>query len=157
MVNSNLLHATHEFTKSIQEWNISAFGNIFRRKYNILARLTGLQSSIHYPTSIFLQNVEQQLIMEYKHLLILLENFWKLKFRINWLNSGDANTKFFHLSTINRWWQNRITAIQDQGEIRLTNPNHIKEHVILFYKNLFTTTTTLSLIPIMIIVFHIMF
>lgn len=83
------------------------------KKRKILARLAGLQSSIHYSTSIFLQNLETQLSLEYSHILHIEEEFWQLKSRINWLNEGDANTKFYHLFTLHRRRRNRINALQD--------------------------------------------
>lgn len=60
--------------------------------------------------------------MEFHHILKLEEDFWKLKSRVDWLNDGDANTKFFHLSTINRRRFNCITTIQDHGGNWITSP-----------------------------------
>lgn len=94
-------------------WNRSTFGNIFRKKRNLLARLKGIQSSNVYPTSSFLQQLEKDLIGQYNDILKLEEEFWKLKSHINWLQQGDANTKFYHLTTIKRRRRNQITALKD--------------------------------------------
>nr|XP_016444253.1 PREDICTED: uncharacterized protein LOC107769541 [Nicotiana tabacum] len=61
MDNLALLPVIDNFTTTVQEWNKSTFGNIFKQKRKILARLSGIQSSIHYPTSNFLQNLEHEL------------------------------------------------------------------------------------------------
>lgn len=66
----------------------------------ILVKLAGIQAFIHYPTSLFLQTQEQKLTKDYSNTLQLEEGFWKLKSRITWLNDSDANTKFFHMSTL---------------------------------------------------------
>lgn len=68
-----LLKAINNFTISIHEWNHITFGNIFIQKKQLLARLNELQASPHYPTSQFLQNLEQELIVKFNHILKLEE------------------------------------------------------------------------------------
>lgn len=67
-----------------------------------------------------------------------------MKSRINWLNEGDANTKFFHQSTLNRRRCNHITAIQDPAGNWCYDIPTIKSTFINFFCTLFTTEFTLS-------------
>lgn len=60
----HLLPALAQFTETIQVWNKTTFENIFKRKKKILARFAGSQSSINYPSSIFLQDLERQLLID---------------------------------------------------------------------------------------------
>lgn len=53
------------------------------------------------------------LIQEVNLLLQNEEDFWKLKSRVQNLHDGDANTKFFHLSTVHRRRKNRILGLYD--------------------------------------------
>lgn len=85
----------------------------FKKQKKLLARIFGIQSSHSYPISTFLQYLEINLLNNYNDLLRLEENFWGLKSRINWLQQGDANTKIFHLTTLQRRRRNRITALND--------------------------------------------
>ncbi|KAM1383307.1 hypothetical protein PS2_035388 [Malus domestica] len=39
------------------------------------------------------------------------ESFWKQRSRINWLREGDANTLFFHQSTLHRRRRNKVVKI----------------------------------------------
>lgn len=81
-------------------WNKQVFGNIFLRKRTILARLKGIQKFFETRYSLFLANLQDQLIKEYNTTLKQELDFWKIKSRILWLNNGDAYTKFFHKSTL---------------------------------------------------------
>lgn len=77
-----LMPTINKFKAVATRWNQTTFGNIFKQKRKILARLAGLQSSVHYPTSIFLQNLEIQLNLEYNNILRVEEEFWQLKSRV---------------------------------------------------------------------------
>lgn len=143
--NSSLMETTKNFQEVASQWNQHTFGSIFHRKRKILARLVGIQSSIHYPTSIFLQNLETQLTNDFSSILRLGEDFWKLKSRLFWLNEGDANTNFFHMSTLHRRRKNRITSLKDSVGNWSLDQSEIQHQILTYYKNLFTTEQTQSL------------
>lgn len=79
-----------------------------------------------------------------KKIIILIlrqeEEFWKLKSRISSLNEGDASTRFFHNTTLNRRSNNRITILQTE------NGEYIDYHIDILrtthdlFKNLFHTS-----------------
>ncbi|XP_070010645.1 uncharacterized protein [Nicotiana sylvestris] len=111
--NKHLLEAVNYFEHEVTRWNNEVFGNIFHKKRRLLARLNGIQSSDKYTSNPFLQQLESTIVNEYNNVLRMEEDFWKLRSRINWLNEGDANTRLFHISTINRLRHNRITHFKD--------------------------------------------
>lgn len=63
--------------------------------------------------SYFHQNLENDLRYQYNLVLKNKEDFRKLKSRMQWLNEGDANTKFFHISTIQQHRRNRTLGLND--------------------------------------------
>ena len=75
------------------------------------------------------------LLRQYHKNLHAQEIFWRQKSRITWLKDGDANTKFFHRSSILRRRQNRIHHITDHAgndvceidEIRQILFNHFQQ------------------------------
>ncbi|KAG5565354.1 hypothetical protein RHGRI_001303 [Rhododendron griersonianum] len=40
--------------------------------------------------------------------------YWHQRSRIKWLQMGDKNSRFFHLSTIHRWQQNQIVKLKNE-------------------------------------------
>lgn len=80
---------------------ISTIGDVLHRKKEILARLSGIQKSSRYPTSVFLQDLEHNVTYDYNNILKLMKIIGNLD-HINWLSKGDANTKFFHVSVLNK-------------------------------------------------------
>lgn len=91
-----------------------------------------------------MSNLENELLEELQKVLKLEEEFWKLKSRIQWIQDGDANTKFFHLTTLQRRRKNRIFSIRDEAGNWLHNPKELTHIITNFYKNLYTTNHTSS-------------
>ena len=58
----DLEEAIDNFTKEASAWNKIHFGNIFSKKKNIKARLNGIQMVVCVKPSMFLLNLEKQLL-----------------------------------------------------------------------------------------------
>ena len=97
-------------TEQIRAQNKYNFGNLFQCKNRILARLRGLQVALTRKPSAFLYLLKQQLTQKYNAILQQENLYWQLKSRIMWLNYGDANTKYFHLKTIQQRSQLRVVT-----------------------------------------------
>lgn len=73
------------------------------------------------------------------HAYIDEEVYWKTKSRNNWLNFGDRNTKYFHLTTKVRRNRNRILSIEDgNGESRRGDHN-IAEIATDYFTKIYTS------------------
>lgn len=117
--------------------NNEVFGDIFQKKKHILARLAGIQKSHNYPTSSFLHNLEQSHTSEFSSILIYKNQFWMLKFRINWPMEGYRSTKFFHTFSLNKRIWNNISSLHE-NVVFLHEQTDIKKAIISFYTSLFT-------------------
>ncbi|XP_075665909.1 uncharacterized protein LOC142635672 [Castanea sativa] len=105
------------FSRKASEWNRNHFGNIFRRKRRVLARLNGIQKALADNPSHSLIEMEKTLYKELNVLLCQEEELWVQKSCINWMIEGDRNISFHHMSTIVRRRRNRISCIKnDMGE-----------------------------------------
>ena len=88
----------------------------------------------------FLYSLEHQLTQEYNTAFHQEYLFWRLKSRIMWLNYGDANTKYFHLKTIQRRSQSRVITLKDDTGLWL-NGESLTHHIHTTFKKLFQAST----------------
>ena len=87
--------AAHDFVDKVSVWNKENFGNIFKRKRNLLARLNGIQHALEKFDSNRLLELESKLKTELETILSQEELLWYQKSRREWISCGDRNTAFF--------------------------------------------------------------
>lgn len=85
---------------------------------------------------------EGDICLELNRLWDLEDSYWKQRSRLNWFTAGDRNTKYFHLSTIQRRLQNRVTKLILDDESIITGDGVIREEFEKFFSNLFTSVGT---------------
>lgn len=144
---NNILIVISSFQKNVTTWNRNTFGNIFYKLKIIAKRLKGIHKSPHYSHSTFQTNLNKKLIKEHNYLLKVEEDFWKLRSRVIWLNDGDANTRFFHTTTLNRRRRNKIIVLQKEEGDWTYDPQEIQNITFTYFKNLFTIGKTFVRIP----------
>lgn len=76
----------------IKDWSLKNFGNIFKDKKRLLARLLDVQNKLCYNPSPQLHLLEKDLLNQLNILLKNEDDLWHMKSRLNWLNLGDRNT-----------------------------------------------------------------
>ncbi|XP_019158195.1 PREDICTED: uncharacterized protein LOC109154910 [Ipomoea nil] len=132
----NVVRAIYDVTHLSRKWNEEVFGNIFRRKRLLQARIQGIQMSPWYSRSQGLQVLERKLLSDLSITLSQEELLWFQKSRKAWIQDGDKNTNFYHRSTIIRRSRGRVRSLKINGEWN-SEPNALKEHVSHFFYNLF--------------------
>ena len=123
-------------TYNIRSWNKHQFGNIFHHKARLMARLRGIQMALAWKPSAYLHSLEGQLTQEYNTILHQEFIFWRLKSRIMWLNYGDANTKFFHVKSIQHRSHSWVTTLKDDTGLWLIGEPLI-HHIHKAFQTLF--------------------
>ncbi|OMO85295.1 reverse transcriptase [Corchorus capsularis] len=139
-VEGDLSNRLNNVKENLKFWNKHSFGNVFRKKKKLLARLAGVEREIDISHSQFLLDLHKTLSQEYKAILKDEEDIWAMKSRVDWLNDGERNTRFFHVSTLVRRNYNRILRIQDANGVWTDNLEIIKGIIQQHFVSLFTTS-----------------
>lgn len=114
-------------------WIKVTFGNTFKQKTKLLNRVNVIQRMETKYKKPFHIDLENTLISNYNEILNREQDFLKLKSKIQWINDGDENTKFFHTSTTNRRRRNRILGVNDYVGIWTFDQNIIRETILHHY------------------------
>lgn len=118
---------------SLNIWNKEVYGNIFKQKRVLLARIRGIQKSLGKHDNPFLLKLEKDLILQYDQIRDVEALFWRQKSRDKWLSDGDRNTKFFHLTTKIRRRRNKIDGLFDDAGIWTEDQNSMKRIAASFF------------------------
>lgn len=68
------------------------------------------------------------------------ESFWQQQSRVKWLQEGDANTDFFHQSTLQRQRWNKVEMIKREGGEWEQNPKRVQQLFDEYFIKLFTSS-----------------
>ena len=121
---------------NLRWWNQTMFGNVnkkLRQKKNRLQQLELLNMLNDNEAEI------KELRQEVNEVLNREEIMWKQRSRVDWLQYGDRNTKFFHAAASQRRSKIRIEGLWD-SECVWQEEEGITEAIILdYFKNIFTS------------------
>jgi hypothetical protein len=124
----------------LKEWHSKEFGKVDSRISKLVEDISVLDVR---GESVGLSSLK---VSKRKELFV---DFWKLqkikeasifqRSRSKWLCQGDANTKFFHGCVMSRVKRNSIMALK-VGDLWLDKPAQIKEAVVEFFENHFSSS-----------------
>ncbi|XP_056685776.1 uncharacterized protein [Spinacia oleracea] len=113
------------------------FARLEERIDGIRRELDDTQSQLAAsPSDIDLQLTEKECTGKLKKFLSIHEGALKQKSRIQWLKTGDSNTKFFFTAVKERYARNSIDVIYDANGRKLTTAAEIKDEIKAFYHGL---------------------
>lgn len=121
---------------ALKDCNHSHFGNLHSNIKLISNEISCLQQNTHTLSSI---EQERNLQSHLDDWLKKSEIFWKQKSRDNWFSEGDANTKFFHITTIFHCRSNRIIFVRNSLNTLVFEWDDIGDSFLKYYENLFKT------------------
>jgi hypothetical protein len=127
-------------SSNLREWNRDVFGNIFKRKERILRRLEGINRKLQNSHIDRLIILRDELWEEYNVIVKQEDVYWQHQAHTKWLTLGDKNTKFFHMSALQRRRKNKIAALQDNNGQWIYEENALQNLMVNFYKNLYSSS-----------------
>ncbi|XLR37822.1 hypothetical protein S83_022482 [Arachis hypogaea] len=135
--NTDLHSSLFSLTNMLMRWNKDIFGNIHKRKRELLRRIGGIQRSPSYGRNRFLEDLEKQLNKELEEIMEREEVLWLQKSRKNWIVEGDRNTKYYHTRTIIRRRKNRVLKLRREDGTWEEDQEELENLAVNFFKRLY--------------------
>ena len=70
------------------------------------------------------------------------EHYWAQRSKNDWLKEGDKNTKFFHLSTLQRRSRNRISKIRKSDGSWIIDETQVRGEINKYFRDLYFAEPT---------------
>ncbi|KAK8556465.1 hypothetical protein V6N12_002867 [Hibiscus sabdariffa] len=124
--------------RSLKTWNSSSNCN-FDKKVMLLENRINFLEQLGDVNNLSVDLLEELKIskLEYWDVLRAKNDLWRQKSRLNWIKTGDANSKFFHKAVKFRKRKNMILG-PNIGEAREADPNLLKEKIFEHFKHHFS-------------------
>lgn len=126
------------------EFNEQVFGNIYRRKRRVEARLKGVQRELSIQISYDLVQFEAQLQNEYRNVMKQEELLWYQKARDNRVRLGDRNTSYFHTQAVIRGKRKRVHRLKLLSGDWCDDPSLLEHEAQNYFSTLFVADPSLT-------------
>lgn len=138
---SNLQSVEHE----LKGWKTQVFGDVVKKKKELLARLGGIQNSYKAGRAhLHLERLEVDLQNQLEDVLYKEELMWHQRSRSQWLLDGDRNTRYYHIKATNRKKKNKIHMLKDEQGDWVEDEEQIKHLATDYFRSLFREEGTHS-------------
>ncbi|KAG5527030.1 hypothetical protein RHGRI_028084 [Rhododendron griersonianum] len=123
--------------EGLKDWSRRKFGVLKLRIEDTKEQLLVVQKQLS-------QGFNHELVAEERGLTRCLEDlwqkeamYWHQRSRIKWLQMGDRNSRFFHLSTIHRRQRNQILKLKDKEGNWKSEPKEVAGIIKLHFQELY--------------------
>ncbi|XP_028078004.1 uncharacterized protein LOC114279914 [Camellia sinensis] len=106
----------------------------------LIVHTQGIQRAQTTNFSHNLQALEKDLINQYSVTTFQEEILWFQKSRSKYISLGDKNSRYFHVSTINKRRKLKINALKDSDGNWITEIEGIKSIILNYFSDLFKKT-----------------
>ncbi|KAJ6317137.1 hypothetical protein OIU78_020255 [Salix suchowensis] len=119
-------HISHKVFQAQERWHVA------QRNLDIDPHNDGLRENERLHAGRFFELCREE------------EAYFKQRSRVQWLNLGDHNTRFFHKSLIHRSARNEISSLMAADGSVITDNKEMGEHAVHYFKNLLQSSGTSS-------------
>lgn len=138
MAGSTYCETVRIFTEKMECWRKNIFGSLTQRRKRCEARLCGIQIALEKRRSSFLTGLEVQLKDEYTDILQQEEIFWRQKNNMDWLQSGERNTRFFHRAMKGRRKFKPVLRLKNGDGNWIEQPEHLSDVVRSHFRKVYS-------------------
>ena len=130
----------------LQLWDRNVFGNVRRA----LARKIKELEKAEVDSMVGRESIRLQVISnDIKKLMDLEECMWNQHSKVDWLEHGDLNTKYFHCRATERNKRNLILGIENEYGNWVEDENRIGDILTSYFSSLFTSVNPNVLEPVL--------
>uniref|UniRef100_A0A803P929 Uncharacterized protein n=1 Tax=Cannabis sativa TaxID=3483 RepID=A0A803P929_CANSA len=137
LTTNTLLQNIAATSSELQSWHHQKFGDLPRKIKSSHSVVQNLQDSYDTSPSHFSELHQSKNILE--NLLAQEEEYWQQRIRIDWLQAGDSNTKYFHQRANTRKNNNKITSLTDATGMIHSSKAKISRIIQQHYLDIYTT------------------
>lgn len=131
----------------LRRWNREVFGEVQKRKDNLVTEIKELQDRLIVAPINELLDKEAELSKELDVVLEQEEVIWFQKSREKWIALGDQNTKFYHTSTIIRRRRNHIEMLKNDDGVWISDMQELEQLAIGYYRRLYSIVDVDEVVP----------
>uniref|UniRef100_A0A803Q104 Reverse transcriptase domain-containing protein n=1 Tax=Cannabis sativa TaxID=3483 RepID=A0A803Q104_CANSA len=135
---AGLVASLQQCASRLQEWHYRKYGKMKKDISHAQKRVNRLNSAATTSENHSQEVQSAEKILE--ELLANEEQYWQQRSRVEWLQSGDRNTKFFHSKASARQSNNRIKELWDADGNVTTSKEGISHIVADYFTRLFTAS-----------------
>jgi hypothetical protein len=131
-----------ELSTDLNAWSYNTFGSVRSEIRKLKRRLEELRN---VPYRVGPSHEELKINERLAELFFREETMWRQRSRVEWLSSGDKNSKYFHQRASMRRRKNRIkNLMKEDGEITV-NIEEMKNIATSFYQTLYASEGTTNM------------
>ncbi|OMO87766.1 reverse transcriptase [Corchorus capsularis] len=134
-----LVQKQNSCRKALLDWSRKAFPNNKEAIECLKQKIAAIQDN---ECSVESCIKVEELISQLKEAWSKEEQYWYQRSRIKWLKDGDANTRFFHQTTIQMRQTNKILNLKSDNGEWIEEEKKIVEEFELYYSDLFTSNNS---------------
>lgn len=120
----------------MQQWAREVFGSIRRQIKSLKAQL--VDAKVHAQTTWYSHEIKD-LEAQLREVFEREEVFYRQRSRIDWLQAGDQNTKYFQNRASHCKRKNTIRALHCEDGSKCSVDEEMRELLAYFYENLFSS------------------
>uniref|UniRef100_A0A803QCG6 Reverse transcriptase domain-containing protein n=1 Tax=Cannabis sativa TaxID=3483 RepID=A0A803QCG6_CANSA len=124
-------------TEALQQWHYQKFGQMKRDISHMQKSVAALNNAAVRSQSHVSQLKNSEAILD--ELLANEEEYWHQRSRVDWLQCGDQNTKFFHAHASSRRAKNSIKTLTNDHGISVSGKSDLTRVICNYYDSLFAS------------------